>query len=177
MSERAQPATQEFKPDRTHLLAAGIMICILLIGVSAKPLLLGWVLIFPVLFIAWVLKAKTVVNEQGISAHYLFKGSQSAAWEEIQGIGFQGSKTLLRRNNGEAFPLPAVSFSSLPKLEAASRGRINDVLSAGRKAADEKVTVVHKDGYQVLMTQEEYAQYEAAKKQATEERRQAKDEA
>ncbi|AZA11283.1 PH domain-containing protein [Corynebacterium gerontici] len=177
MSEQAQPATQEFKPDRTHLLAAGIMICILLIGISAKPLLLGWVMIFPVLFIIWVFKAKTVVSERGITAHYLFKGKQSATWEEIQGIGFQGSKTVLQRNEGDPFVLPAVSFTSLPKLEAASRGRISDVLSAGRKAADEKVTVVHKDGRQVLMTKEEYAHYEATKQGAAGQRREAKDEA
>ncbi len=159
MSQETSP--QLFRPDRTHLLSAGIMICILLIGVSYNPLMLGWVLVFPIVFIVWVLKVKTVLNEDGISAHYLFGKPKSATWDTIAGISFKGSKALVERKDGTSFSLPGVSFSSLPKLEEASRGRIPDALTAGRRAADEKVVVVHKDGRQVLMTQEEYEQYQA----------------
>ncbi|WP_260620022.1 PH domain-containing protein [Corynebacterium anserum] len=79
------------------------------------------------------------------------------------------------------FWLPGVTFNSLVTLSAASEGRIPDPVTPGRESADRKVQVVHKDGYAVLMTKEEYADYEkkrraeeaakkAARNRTTEER-------
>lgn len=58
------------------------------------------------------------------------------------------------------FWLPGVSFNSLITLSIASEGRIPDPVTTGRDTADKKVQVVHKDGYAVLMDQDEYADYE-----------------
>ena len=52
-----------------------------------------------------------------------------------------------------------MTFNSLPRLSEASRGRIPDALTQGREAADDKVVIVHRDGQQVLLSKEEYADY------------------
>ena len=60
--------------------------------------------------------------------------------------------------------LPGVSFNSLATLSEASDGRLPDPVTAGRRATQEKVQVVHKDGYAVLMDKDEYADYEAKRR-------------
>lgn len=115
-------------------------------------------LLIPVLYLIWVFRARTLICETGISARYAFRTSTSLRWEDIEGIGFQRSRTFLRTSTGDV-TLPCVSFNTLPTLAEASRGRIPDVLSAGRAAADDKVRVVKVDGSEVLMTKEEYHTY------------------
>ncbi|GAA1475368.1 PH domain-containing protein [Corynebacterium felinum] len=145
-----------FAPDRTHLLAAAIMVGILLLVIGADPLKLFWLLIIPILFIVWVLRSRTTVDEHGITATYAFARPRTVKWEECQGVGFAGSKAVAHTLSGETFSLPGVSFNSLPQLEEASKGRIPDALTQARTAADDKVVIVHKDGRQVLMNKEDY---------------------
>lgn len=57
--------------------------------------------------------------------------------------------------------LPGVSFNSLITLSYASAGRIPDPVTSGRNAASEKVHVVHKDGYEIVMSEDEFAEYKA----------------
>lgn len=150
--------TKVFRPERTHIFAAVLITLISLLGIGAEPLKLGWLLLFPVGYIYWTLRARTEVSPtKGISAKYGFRGNQSVRWEDFQGIGFKGGSTFAQRRDGSTFNLPAVSFNSLPELSVASQGRIQDALSEGRAAADEKIVVTYKDGRQVLMTREEYA--------------------
>lgn len=150
--------TKVFRPERTHIFAAVLITLISLLGIGAEPLKLGWLLLFPVGYIYWTLRARTEVSPtKGISAKYGFRGNQSVSWEDFQGIGFKGGSTFAQRRDGSTFNLPAVSFNSLPELSVASQGRIQDALSEGRAAADEKIVVTYKDGRQVLMTREEYA--------------------
>lgn len=150
--------TKVFRPERTHIFAAVLITLISLLGIGAEPLKLGWLLLFPVGYIYWTLRARTEVSPTtGISAKYGFRGNQSVSWEDFQGIGFKGGSTFAQRRDGSTFNLPAVSFNSLPELSVASQGRIQDALSEGRAAADEKIVVTYKDGRQVLMTREEYA--------------------
>ncbi|MDO5098301.1 MAG: PH domain-containing protein [Corynebacterium sp.] len=151
----ATPAA-EFKPDRTHILAAVIMSCIMLLVVGALPKFLFWLPLLPLIFIYWVLKSCTVVDESGITAHYAFKAAQHVDWDNISGIGFARSTAFVQTTNDTKLTLPGVSFNSLPQLEAASAGRIPDALTQGRMAANEKVVIVHKDGRQVLISKEEY---------------------
>ncbi|WP_046095808.1 PH domain-containing protein [Corynebacterium ulcerans] len=151
-----------FSQERTHILAAGIMAAMLLLIIGAAPLYLFWLLAFPVLFIIWVLKTKTIVDDSGITAKYFLQAPAHAAWEDIQGIEFKGSRAMLKTTH-KTFPLPAITFNSLPRLEEASAGRIPDVLSQGKKAADDKVVIVHRDGYQEMLTKEEFERREAAK--------------
>lgn len=150
--------TTVFRPERTHIFAAVLITLISLLGIGAEPLKLGWLLLFPVGYIYWTLKARTEVSPtDGISVTYGFRGKQSVSWDDFQGIGFKGGSTFAQRKDGSTFNLPAVTFNSLPELAEASQGRIQDALSEGRAAADGKIVVTYKDGHQVLMTREEYA--------------------
>lgn len=151
-----------FTPDRTHLLAAVLMTGIALIGISWAPLKLGWLLIFPVVFIAWVLTAETVVNNDGIKVSYLFKKNVQLPWDQLRGIGFEGSSAKVATVNGEEYTLPGVTFNSLPDLAEASSGRIPDVITQASEAADGMMEVTDQQGNSILVTPEEYEERTAA---------------
>lgn len=156
--------TITFKPDRTHLLAAALMAGIMLLVVSAKPLLLGWILLAPIGFVYWVLRSTTRVDDAGITASSAFGKQTHISWEKIEGIGFKRAQAYVQTTDGTTISLPGVSFNHLPQLEQASTGRIPDALTRGREAADNKVVIVHKDGHQVLMSKEEYQAHHTHKK-------------
>ncbi|MGP6173367.1 PH domain-containing protein [Corynebacterium sp. A21] len=167
-SKAGQPAdtateSVKFQPERTHILAAVVIFLIFLLGVGYAPLYLFWILAFPIVFIFWVLKSETRVGENGVEIDYAFRGNRRFGWDEVEGVAFKGSKALLRTTSQSNHSLPGVTFNSLPLLQEASTGRIPDVLTAGRAAADDKVVVFNKDGEQILITREEHAEREAAK--------------
>ena len=145
-----------FTPDRIHVLAIAIMAGIALIPISWAPLYLGWILIFPVLFIVWVFKAQTRVDDSGIATTYLFRKNATIAWEELDGVSFEGMTAKATTKNGQQFPMPGVTFNSLPALSEASNGRITDVITEAAEAADGMIEVTDAEGNSVLMTQEEY---------------------
>lgn len=151
-----------FTPDRTHLLAAVLMTGIALIGISWAPLKLGWLLVFPVIFIAWVLTAKTVVNNDGIKVSYLFKKNVQLPWDQLRGIGFEGSSAKVATVNGKEYTLPGVTFNSLPDLAEASSGRIADVITQASEAADGMMEVTDQHGESILVTPKEYEERTAA---------------
>lgn len=154
--------SETFRPERTHLLSATVLTLISLLAIGAAPLYLFWILIFPILFVVWVLRSSTVVDAQGIHAHYAFRSDKSVDWAEVAGVGFKGSRSFVRTASGTEFTLPGVSFNSLPRLQQASHGRIPDALTAGHAAQDGKVVVVNEEGYSVLMTKEEYIERQTA---------------
>lgn len=161
------PVTEEFKPDRTHLLGAAVMTVFILIGIGAAPQYLFWLLIFPILFVVRVLRSRTVVDDAGIHTTYAFSSPKNAAWEDLAGVGFRGSRAFAQTKAKETFSLPGVTFNSLPRLEAASAGRIPDALGQGLAAADDKVRIVYKDGHEVLISKEEYEAMQAEKGEST----------
>ncbi|WP_227659043.1 MULTISPECIES: PH domain-containing protein [unclassified Corynebacterium] len=156
MSPEAPSATQ-FRPERFHLAVVIFMSLTMLIPISHAPALLGWFLLLPACYLWWLARARTTVTTRGITAHYAFRGPRSMTWEEFEGIGFKGSTSFARSRRGDQFSLPAVSFNSLPALAQASGGRIPDALTVGRKAVDDKVAIVRRNGDRVLITREEYA--------------------
>ena len=153
--------TTVFRPERTNLLAIVLLTAIAILIISWKPLVMGWLLIIPALAFWWVLRARTTVGEAGITIRYAFRGDARLSWDDFAGIGFKRAHAFAATHAGRKFNLPGVTFNSLPDLARASRGRIPDALSAGKKAADDKVVVIHRDGQQVLMSKEEYAAYQA----------------
>lgn len=188
-------------PSREHILGAIVMflMCLMFTGYDVAKFF--WVPLLPLAFMAWTLYVRTVVGPEGIGARYLFRKNQMMNWEEFSAIQFSNSgrayavardaaaEQAIREDNAEVsakqgtekrFWLPGVSFNSLITLSIASEGRIPDPVTTGRDSADRKVQVVHKDGYAVLMDQDEYADYEKqrraeeAEKQA---RKQAKEQA
>ncbi|MBV7301106.1 PH domain-containing protein [Corynebacterium sp. TAE3-ERU2] len=145
-AKRSDEIVTTFRPDRSHILAAVIMILIALVGVAYQPLLLGWILLLPLIFIYYVLKSATLVGPAGITISPAFGSSTTVPWDNIDGVEFSGAKALLRTSDSQKHRMPGVTFNSLPKLEAASQGRIPDPITQGRDAAAEKVEVVHRDG-------------------------------
>ncbi|WP_151641623.1 PH domain-containing protein [Corynebacterium sp. 11A] len=151
-SNRANTAGQRddtvtsFRPDRSHILAAVIMILIALVGVAYQPLILGWILLLPLIFIYYVLKSATLVGPAGITISPAFGSSTTVPWDNIEGVEFSGAKALLRTSDSRKHRMPGVTFNSLSKLEAASQGRIPDPITQGRAAAAEKVEVIQRDG-------------------------------
>lgn len=158
-------STTILRPSKEHLLGAAIMflICLMFTGYNVKWFF--WVPVIPLIFIVWVLRVRTVVSENGISTRYLFRKAQSVAWEDFAGVLFpKGGRGYAVRKDDSRIWLPGVTFNTLVELSAASGGRIPDPVTAGRESANEKVQVVHKDGYAVLMENEEYADYEAQRR-------------
>ncbi|MDP9850897.1 PH domain-containing protein [Corynebacterium lowii] len=156
-SSPADFSPAEFRPDRFHVLVVIFMALIMLIPISHAPAILGWFLLIPAVYLWWLLRARTSITAQGITARYAFRAPRTVRWDDVEGIGFKGSTSFARSRSGEQFPLPAVSFNSLPALSEASGGRIPDALTVGREAVDDKVAIVRRDGERILVTREEYA--------------------
>lgn len=148
-----------FRPSREHVIAIAMMIGIALIGILWAPLALGWLLIFPIVAIVWVYTASTTVGEDGIAIKYLFRPNVRVGWDELTGVSFKGAKALATTNSGEDYAMPGVTFNSLPDLAEASRGRITDVVTEAEEAADGKYEIIDKEGYAVLLDQDEYEAY------------------
>ena len=148
-----------FKPSRDHILGILILSTIALLSIGWAPKYLAWLFIIPVLGLWWVIKSRTKVSESGIDISYAFRKKVQIPWDDFAGIGFQRSRAFARTRSGVEHNLPGITFNSLPRLSEASRGRIPDALTQGREAADEKVVIVHRDGQQVLLSKEEYADY------------------
>ena len=81
-------------------------------------------------------------------------------WDEFVKLRFEKSRTVAVAKGERSFPLPAVTFNSIPEFAAASGGRIPDVYTEGYEAAKDKVRVVSKDGHEVLVSKEEAEEIE-----------------
>ena len=188
--------TTTIRPDRMNLIGAIVTFLIFLIFVGYKPAYLFWVLIFPILFAVWVLRARTEISPTGITARYLFRSSRTLSWDDFSGIQFsrggrayavpnrpdQGTsdqaaehgRTSRPRQKRDTIALPGVTFNNLPKLAKASGGLIPDPVTPGRNRDDDELTTVNRDGYAVVKTREEATREHNAKLIAAEmERRRA----
>ncbi|MEL4153132.1 PH domain-containing protein, partial [Corynebacterium bovis] len=137
-------------PSRAHLLAAFVMFLMCVMFAGFAPAYLFWVPLLPVLFAVWVLRERTTVDDDGISARYLLRRSASVTWADFRSIRFaRNGRGYAVRADGTRFRLPGVSFNSLVTLSEATHGRIPDPVTPGRAEAEGKVQVVNKDGYAV----------------------------
>lgn len=125
------------------------LIFLLLVGVN--PAVFSPILLLPLLFVFWVLRTRTEVSATGITTHKCWGATTSIAWDQVKGIGFVKAKAFVETTSGTKVTLPAVSFHDIPRLSAASLGRIPDVLTAGHDAAHAQVTVKSKGDYDVLV--------------------------
>ena len=74
------------------------------------------------------------VTDDGLTAVGTF-GSAAVAWTDIAGLQFpRWSAVRAVTSDGERVRLPAVGFHDLPRLSAASRGRIPDPFAAADEA-------------------------------------------
>jgi hypothetical protein len=115
---------------------------LVLAGVSLPYL--GWTLFVPVLAGLWVHRLRTIVTEDGLTTQTL-RGRRSATWDQITGLQFPrwGAVRAVLRDD-TTLTLPAISFRDLPRLSAASKGRIPDPYAAqdatAHSSSDEKTS-------------------------------------
>lgn len=113
-----------FRIPRIAYFAAFMMAvtCMVIAGVSI--VYLGWTLVIPILLAFWIHRLRTVVTEEGVTAVSL-RGRRSATWDEISGLQFpRWFAVRAVRKDKSKFALPAITYRDLPRLSAASRGRI-----------------------------------------------------
>lgn len=143
-----------FRPQKTNLFIAGFMALLAIVAIGFTPWLAPLLLV-PVVFVVWLLRVRTTVSDRGITAVYLLRGRRSLPWERFRGVLFdRGGKAYAVGHSAGSdagaddvkFPLPAISFNSLPALSEASGGRIPDPITPAHAADDAKVKVFDRDG-------------------------------
>jgi hypothetical protein len=91
------------------------------------PALGNWalgLLIIPILASAAIVRLRTVAGEDTVSARSLLT-TRTVPWSDIEGLRFnRGGGARACRAGGETLLLPAVTFATLPRLTAASAGRV-----------------------------------------------------
>ncbi|RPA13027.1 PH domain-containing protein [Gordonia sp. OPL2] len=103
-----------------------MMFVVTVILAGASLVWLGWTLILPIVLGWWIARIRTVVTEDGLRAVHTFS-TREIAWNEVEGVQFPrwGSVRAVLVN-GVRVRLPAITFADLPRLSAASQGRIPD---------------------------------------------------
>lgn len=120
----APTAPVVFRIPRTAHLAVGFFTLGLMSIVLANPRWFVVLLVIPVVASVLIMRLRTVADRDTVTARNL-RGSQTVAWDDIEGLRF-GKATWARatRRDGSELRLPAVTFTSLPQLTAASGGRV-----------------------------------------------------
>lgn len=132
----AGAATGGVEPPQTFRLSKlayfsvpmALLVAIIVAGADLK--LFGWVLVLPVLLAVWIARLKTVVTEDGLHVVGTFS-SREVDWAQIDGLKFTRwgpARAVLVDDT--SVRLPAITFGDMPRLSAASRGRIPDPFAA-----------------------------------------------
>ncbi len=96
----------------------------LLAVVFAGPPWFALLLLIPVMLSIVVIRYRTVADRDTVTVRTLF-GRTTVPWEDIDGLRFgRRAWAVARRHDGTELSLPAVTFSTLPSLTAASGGRV-----------------------------------------------------
>ncbi|MEO6881509.1 MAG: PH domain-containing protein [Mycobacteriaceae bacterium] len=121
---------------RPALLAVFVVLLATVPLVSAEPWLFWWTPVLPILAGVWVLWARTMADEKGITIR-LLRGSTTATWDQVDGVRFppRGWGRLVRLDGSER-PMPGVGFSDLRVLSRASGGRVPDPFAAAEQARE-----------------------------------------
>ena len=105
-------------------LAVGFFALGLLALVLTEPVWFAPFLILPIAASVAIFRYRTVADRDTVTARTLLS-SRTVPWSDVDGLRFDGSSWALAcRTDGSEFRLPAVTFSTLPKLTAATDGRV-----------------------------------------------------
>lgn len=117
---------QVFRIQRLAYFAVPLMFVVAIVLAGVSLTWLGWTFVVPVILAWWITRIKTIVTEDGMRAVHTV-GSREIAWDELDGISFPrwGSVRAVLVG-GDKVRLPAITFADLPRLSAASRGRVPD---------------------------------------------------
>lgn len=81
-------------------------------------------LVIPILLSVAIFRYRTVADRDHVTTRTLL-GGRTVAWDQIDGLRFtKSSWARARLTDGSELVLPAVTFSTLPLLTAASGGRV-----------------------------------------------------
>jgi hypothetical protein len=104
--------------------AVGFLALGMLAVVFAGPSWFALLLIIPIGLSAFIVRYRTVADRDTVTAR-TFLASQTVPWDDIAGLRFgKGSWAYAQLKDGGELRLPAVTFSTLPLLTAASGGRV-----------------------------------------------------
>ena len=104
--------------------AVGFLALGLLALVFAGPSWFVLLFIIPIGLSAFIVRYRTVADQETVTAR-TFLASQTVPWDDIAGLRFgKGSWAYAQLKDGGELRLPAVTFSTLPLLTAASGGRV-----------------------------------------------------
>lgn len=96
----------------------------LLALIFAWPGYAAVLLIIPILLSAAIFRYRTVADRDNVSVRTLLH-SRTVRWDQIEGLRFtKSSWARAQLTDGSELVLPAVTFSTLPLLTAASGGRV-----------------------------------------------------
>ncbi|WP_193043498.1 PH domain-containing protein [Mycolicibacterium baixiangningiae] len=110
-------------PATAHL-AVGFFTLGLFSIVLANPRWFAPLLVIPVVASLLVVRLRTVAERDTVTARNLL-GSRTVAWDDIEGLRFsRASWARATLKDGTEVRLPAVTFGTLPRLTAASGGRV-----------------------------------------------------
>lgn len=107
-----------------HLGSFFLAMALLTIGPAFGMTAMAVLMVIPVLISVAVERVRTIADEDTVTARGLF-GSRTVRWTQIEGLEFTRSRWARARLTDESsMVLPAVTFATLPRLTAASRGRV-----------------------------------------------------
>lgn len=135
-SHTTNPPKQVIRISPLAYLGCAFLLFAVSFPIFGWPAAFGWLVIAPIVAVAWVARVRTTVTPDGLEVRRLF-GGRSLAWSEITGFRFPGrgwARATL--TDGGEVTLPAVTFDRLPDIAQASGGRITDPYAAAA-AADE----------------------------------------
>ncbi|MBH0123425.1 PH domain-containing protein [Rhodococcus sp. HM1] len=147
-SHTPESATRVIRISRLSLLACGILLLAVASPAMAWPAAFSWMLVIPFLVLAWILRVRTVVGPDGITARATFSTTR-IGWGALAGIRFpKRGWARATLTDGSEVPLPVVTFGRLPELAEASGGRITDpyaAADAARSAEDRSTEATAED--------------------------------
>ncbi|MDG4664739.1 PH domain-containing protein [Mycobacterium sp. 236(2023)] len=112
-------------------IAVGFLTLGLAALVFAGPPWFVVLLLIPVVLSIVIARYRTVAGRDTVTARTLL-GRQTVPWDDIDGLRFgRRAWAVARRRDGSEFPLPAVTFSTLPVLTEASGGRVPNPYESG----------------------------------------------
>jgi hypothetical protein len=136
------PTSTVFRISPLNLLA------IVALSVCAVPAAFGapwfWVIyIVPLALAIRVLRIRTTAGPDGLAARGVLRATR-VAWEDVSALRLRSSRIRSRVSavlrTGSELPLPAVHVRDLPRLAAASGGRLPDPTGTDPTAAEPEPT-------------------------------------
>ena len=126
-------STFEFRISRLAYIAV-LIVALLVVVMMGASMWFGFLAVLIAVVVWLIERPRTTVDADGVTARGLFS-TDVLAWDDIHGLRFpKWSAVRAVTTDDRAVRLPAVGFVDIPKLSAASGGRLPDPFAAEREA-------------------------------------------